>query len=90
MNKNLKSNVKKHIPKDWLCEVRILYRLGKETFNDIIRTGWVNIVIITTMAAILMIFAACFRTAISISSSSIAFFIISNLSSFIFLILLSY
>ncbi len=70
MNKNLKSNVKKHIPKDWLCELRILYRLGKETLNDIIRTGWVNIVIITTMAAILMIFAACFRTALSISSFS--------------------
>ena len=70
MNKNLKSNVKKHIPKDWLCELRILYRLGKETLNDIIRTGWVNTVIITTMAAILMIFAACFRTALSISSFS--------------------
>ena len=70
MNKNLKTNVKKHIPKDWLCELRILYRLGKETLNDIIRTGWVNIVIITTMAAILMIFAACFRTALSISSFS--------------------
>lgn len=70
MNKNLKSNVKKHIPKDWLCELRILYRLGKETFNDIIRTGWVNVVIITTMAAILMIFGACFRTALSISTFS--------------------
>jgi len=70
MNKDLKSNVKKHIPKDWWCELRILYRLGKETFNDIRRTGWVNIVIITTMAAILMIFATCFRTALSISSFS--------------------
>ena len=70
MNNNLKSNVKKHIPKDWLCELRILYRLAKETFNDVIRTGWVNIVIITTMAAILMIFGACFRTALSISSFS--------------------
>lgn len=70
MNKDLKSNVKKHIPKDWLCELRILYRLGIETFNDIRRTGWVNIVIITTMAAILMIFATCFRTALSISSFS--------------------
>lgn len=65
---NLKSNVKKHIPKDWLCELRILYRLGKETLNDIIRTGWVNVVIITTMAAILLIFGACFRSALSISS----------------------
>ncbi len=70
MNNNLKTNVKKHIPKDWLCELRILYRLGIQTFNDITRTGWVNLVIITTMAAILMIFAACFRTALSISSVS--------------------
>ncbi len=70
MNNNLKSNVKKHIPKDWLCELRILARLGRETFNDIIRTGWVNVIIITTMAAILMIFGACFRTALSISSFS--------------------
>ncbi len=70
MNNNLKSNVKKHIPKDWLCELRILYRLGKETLNDIIRTGWVNVVIITTMAAILMIFGACFRSALSISAFS--------------------
>ncbi len=70
MNNSLKSNVKKHIPKDWWCELRILYRLGKETFNDIIRTGWVNVVIITTMAAILMIFGACFRTALSISAFS--------------------
>ena len=70
MNRNLKSNVKRHIPKDWLCELRILYRLGQETLGDIIRTGWVNIVIVTTMAAILTIFGACFRSAISISSFS--------------------
>ncbi len=70
MNRRLKSNVKKHIPKDWLCELRILYRLGKETLNDIARTGWVNLVIITTMAAILTIFGTCFRTALSISAFS--------------------
>ncbi|MBQ8459076.1 ABC transporter permease [bacterium] len=70
MNNSLKSSVKRHIPKDWLCELRILYRLGKETLSDIIRTGWVNVVIITTMAAILMIFGACFRTALSISTFS--------------------
>ncbi len=69
-NKRIKSNVKKHIPKDWLSELRILYRLGLQTLNDIRRTGWGNLVIISTMAAILMIFAACFRTAISISSFS--------------------
>ena len=39
-----------------------------ETFNDIKRTGIVNLVIITTMAAILTIFGAFFRSAMSISS----------------------
>ncbi len=70
MNKNLKANVKSQIPKGWLCELRILHRLGMETLSDIIRTGWVNVIIITTMAAILMIFGACFRTALSISAFS--------------------
>ena len=70
MSNNLKSGIKKHIPKDWLCELRILYRLGIQTYNDIKRTGWVNVVIVTTMAAILMIFGACFRSALSISSFS--------------------
>lgn len=64
----IKKKVKKHIPKDWLCELRILYRLTMETFYDIKRTGIVNLVIITTMAAILTIFGAFFRSAISISS----------------------
>ncbi len=70
MSNNLKSNVKKHIPKDWLCELRIMSRLGIQTFNDIKRTGLVNFVIITTMAAILTIFGACFRTALSVSAFS--------------------
>lgn len=64
----IKKKVKKHIPKDWLCELRILYRLLKETVLDIKRTGLVNLVIVTTMVAILTIFASFFRTAISISS----------------------
>ena len=64
----IKKEVKKHIPKDWLCELRILYRLSMETLNDIKRTGIVNIVIITTMAAILTIFGAFFRSAMTISS----------------------
>ncbi len=64
----IKKHVKKHIPKDWLCELRILYRLTKETILDIHRTGIVNLVIITTMAAILTIFASFFRSALSISS----------------------
>lgn len=64
----IKKKVKKHIPKDWLCELRILYRLSMETLYDIKRTGIVNLVIITTMAAILTIFGAFFRSAMSISS----------------------
>ncbi len=64
----IKKKVKKHIPKDWLCELRILYRLSMETFHGIRRTGIVNLVIITTMAAILTIFASFFRTAISVST----------------------
>ena len=64
----IKKRVKKHIPKDWLCELRILYRLTKETVQDVHRTGIVNLVIITTMAAILTIFGSFFRSALSISS----------------------
>lgn len=64
----IKKKVKKHIPKDWLCELRILYRLTMETFYDIKRTGIVNLVIITTMAAILTIFGSFFRSAMSISA----------------------
>ena len=64
----IKKKVKKHIPKDWLCELRILYRIALETFNDIKRTGIVNLVIVTTMAAILIIFGTFFRTTLSIST----------------------
>src|SRR5574344_917882 len=64
----IKKEVKKHIPKDWLCDLRIVYRITMEALFDIKRTGIVNLVIITTMAAILTIFGALFRTALSISS----------------------
>ena len=63
----IKGKVKKHIPKDWLCEIRIAYRIVKEVVNDLKRTGIVNLFIITTMAAILTIFAALFRTTLSLS-----------------------
>ena len=64
----IKKKVKKHIPKDWLCELRILYRISMATFNDFKRTVIVNLVIITTMAAILTIFGSFFRTALSVST----------------------
>ena len=64
----LKKQVKKHIPKDWLCELRIAYRIIMEAVNDIKRTGIINLVIITTMAAILTIFGVLFRFTLSLSS----------------------
>ncbi len=64
----IKKKVKKHIPKDWLTELRIVYRITMETLNDLKRTGIVNIIIITTIAAILTIFGALFRTTLSISA----------------------
>ena len=64
----LKRTVKKHIPKDWLCELRIAYRIIMEAVNDIKRTGIINLVIITTMAAILTIFGVLFRFTLSLST----------------------
>ena len=71
MNKKaqkIKKKVKNHIPKDWLTEIRIVYRMSVEIFNDIKRTGWINLAIITTMAAILTLFGALLRTTLSVSS----------------------
>ncbi len=65
----LKQKVKSHIPKDWLTEIRIAYRILMETVKGINQTGFlINLVIITTMAAILTIFGAIFRTTLSFSS----------------------
>ncbi len=64
----LKKQVKKHIPKDWLCELRIIYRIVMEAVNDIKRTGIINLVIITTMAAILTLFGVLFRFTLSLST----------------------
>ena len=64
----IKQKVKSHIPKDWLTDVRILYRMLIETFKGIQQTGLINIAIITTMAAILTIFGSLFRTTLSITS----------------------
>lgn len=65
---DLKKKVKKHIPKDWLTELRIVYRIIMETLNDLKRTGIINLVIVTTIAAILTIFGALFRTTLSVSA----------------------
>ena len=55
------------VQKDWMSEIRITYRIIMETFKGIAQTGLVNIAIITTIAAILTIFGALFRTTISMS-----------------------
>ena len=67
-NQNLKQKVKSHIPKDWMAEIRITYRIIIETAKGIAQTGLVNIAIITTMAAILTIFGSIFRVALAANS----------------------
>ncbi len=64
----IRKKVKSHIPKDWLTEIRIVYRMTVEIINDFKRTGLINIAIITTMAAILTLFGALFRTTLSVST----------------------
>lgn len=64
----IKRKVKAHIPKDCLKELRIVYRMTLETIYGIKRTGWVNLAIITTMAAILTIFGSLFRFTLSLNS----------------------
>ena len=64
----IKQKVKSHIPKDWLTDVRIMYRMLIETFKGIQQTVLINIAIVTTMAAILTIFGALFRSSLSLQS----------------------
>lgn len=65
---NLKQKVKARIPKDWMSEVRITYRIAMETVKGIAQTGLVNIAIITTIAAILTIFGSIFRVTLALDS----------------------
>jgi len=68
-NTTQKRNQKENSSVDKLCEFRIFYRLIKEAISDLRGTGLlVNIVIITTMTAILAIFGVFFRSTLSISS----------------------
>lgn len=62
----IKKKVKAHIPKDWLKELRIIYRITLEAVYGIKRTGWINLAIITTMAAILFLFGTLFRFSLSL------------------------
>jgi len=49
------------------ADIRIIKRVISETLKGIQRTRWMNLIIITTMAAILSIFGCLFRTSIAIS-----------------------
>ena len=64
----IRQKVKSHIPKDWLTEIRITYRILMETAKGISQTGLINVAIITTMAAILTIFGVLFRFTLSLST----------------------
>lgn len=64
---NIKQRVKSKIPKDWMSEIRITYRIAIETVKGIIQTGLVNIAIITTIAAILAIFGSVFRVTLAVN-----------------------
>lgn len=67
-SQNLKQKVKQHIPKDWMTEIRITYRIAIETIKGLAQTGLVNIAIITTIAAILTIFGSIFRVTLALNS----------------------
>jgi len=67
-NQNLKQKIKMRIPKDWMSEIRISYRIAIETVKGIAQTGLVNIAIITTIAAILTIFGSVFRLTLAVNS----------------------
>ncbi len=64
----LKQKVKSRIPKDWMTEIRITYRIVIETIKGIVQTGLVNIAIVTTIAAILTIFGSIFRLTLAVNS----------------------
>ena len=67
-NQNFKQKVKLKIPKDWMSEIRITYRIIIETIKGIAQAGLVNIAIITTIAAILTIFGSVFRVTLALNS----------------------
>ena len=66
--RKIKQKVKSHIPKDWLTEIRIFYRMILETLKGIQQAGLINIAIVSTMFAILTIFGVLLRSSLSFQS----------------------
>ncbi len=53
--------------KSLITDIRIMIRIAAETVKLLTQAGWMNLVVITTMAAILSIFGVLFRSSIAIS-----------------------
>ncbi|MDD3593528.1 MAG: permease-like cell division protein FtsX [Candidatus Gastranaerophilales bacterium] len=60
--------MKKNSLKAFIAEIRISVRVMLETIKLLTQAGWMNLVVITTMAAILSIFGVLFRTSLAMSS----------------------
>ncbi|MCQ2958011.1 MAG: ABC transporter permease [Candidatus Gastranaerophilales bacterium] len=60
--------MKKNSKKNLITDIRIMFRIGAETVKLLTQAGWMNLVVITTMAAILSIFGSLFRSSIALSS----------------------
>ena len=60
--------MRKQAKKNLITDIRIMFRIGSETVKLLSQAGWMNLVVITTMAAILSIFGSLFRSSIALSS----------------------
>ena len=60
--------MKRQTKKNLITDIRIMMRIAAEMVKLLTQAGWMNLVVITTMAAILSIFGALFRTSLSVSS----------------------
>jgi len=60
--------MKKNSRKNLITDIRIMLRIAAETIKLLSQSGWMNLVVITTMAAILTIFGSLFRSSLALSS----------------------
>jgi len=60
--------MKRQAKKSLITDIRIMLRIAAETIKLLTQAGWMNLVVITTMAAILSIFGVLFRSSIAVSS----------------------
>jgi len=60
--------MRKNSRKSLITDMRITFRILAETMKLLTQAGWMNLVVITTMAAILTIFGALFRSSLALSS----------------------